>query len=117
MLIVLTFMYLTTVCIVFYQHNILYHNGIITYQMYRNNFKEIADALARAKNQQEAIQEMTDIEALCQYENPRMSQRLSQGMTPKNGAATLTRRSAPAAAAAARGEPAKMPQNAGTANK
>ncbi len=78
--VILTFMYLTSVCIIFYQHNILYHNGIITYQMYKNNFKEIADALTRAKNQKEAIQEMADIECLCQYDNPQAGgTRVSQG--------------------------------------
>ena len=69
MLVTVTFMYLTSVCIIFYKHNILWHNGIITYQMYKNNFKEIADALLRAKDQQEAIQEVMDIECLCRYEN------------------------------------------------
>ncbi len=91
-IIVLTFMYLTSVCIIFYQHNLLYHNGIITYQMYKNNFKEIADALARAKNQKEAIQEMTDIEALAQYENPQAA-RVSQGREPTKDGMVFKKRS------------------------
>jgi len=71
----LTFTCLTSVCIVFYQHNVLYHSGIITYQMYKNNFKEIADAVARGGDTEAIVQEMTDIECLAQYEKNETSSR------------------------------------------
>ncbi len=91
-IVVLTCMYLTTVCILFYQHNILYHRGIITYQMYKNNFKDIADALSRAKNKKEALQEMTDIECLCQYEKPATNRASKGGLAALEDGMNLKKR-------------------------